>query len=81
MPLDTSPQADQTGAEDDRDRRLEFLGIDTAMSDRLRRMQPIVKAALPSIADRFYAFLGQQKELAHLLGGPDRIAHLKQTQI
>jgi methyl-accepting chemotaxis protein len=81
MPLDTSPQTNAASAAHDRDRRLQFLGIDKAMSDRLRGVQPIVAAALPGIADRFYAFMGQQTELAQLLGSPDRIAHLKQTQI
>jgi methyl-accepting chemotaxis protein len=81
MPLDTSSQSDEASAALDSDRRLQFLGIDAATCDRLRRMQPVVYAALPGIADRFYAYLGQQKELAHLLGGPDRIAHLKKTQI
>jgi methyl-accepting chemotaxis protein len=81
MPLDITSPADHAGAALDSDRRLQFLGIDPATGNRLRQMQPIVYAALPGIADRFYAYLSQQKELAHLLGGPDRIAHLKRTQI
>ena len=81
MPLDTSPRSAGTTSDLDRDRRLEFLHIDPATCDRLRRLQPVVNAALPAIADRFYAYIGLQKELAHLLGSPGRIAQLKRTQI
>jgi len=81
MPLDTSSQTTSANSEFDRDVRLDYLGLDAAAGARLRRLLPIVSAALPSIADRFYATIGKRPELAALLGGPNNVPRLKRTQI
>jgi len=81
MPLDNASKSTTAGAAFDRDARLDYLHLDGATCDRLRRLLPVVAAALPGIADRFYAGVGQRPELARLLGGADNIAQLKRTQI
>ena len=81
MPLDTSSQATAADPTTERARRLGYLRIDATTCERLRRLTPVVTAALPGIADRFYAYISQHENLAQLLGTPDRIAKLKQTQM
>jgi methyl-accepting chemotaxis protein len=82
MPLDDGTPADgrTAAAEHDRTGRLEFLRLDAAAGERLRRMWPAVAAGLPGIADMFYAAIGTHPALAPLLGDAEHIAQLKQTQ-
>src|SRR5579871_1170664 len=79
MPLDNQASSLATDTADNQ-RRLEFLRLDSAAATRLRNLLPAVTAALPAIADEFYAYIGENQTLAGMLGGPDRIARLKQTQ-
>ena len=79
MPFDATA-ADSPAAELDRDGRFGFLRLDAAATGRLAALRPTIAAALPAIAEQFYAHLATVPPLAALLGTPDHIARLKQTQ-
>jgi methyl-accepting chemotaxis protein len=78
MPLDANA-APETALGPDAE-RLAFLRIDAATRARLRQMQPVVRAALPAIADEFYRFVGGWPDVAEKLGDAARIARLRQSQ-
>ena len=81
MPLDsTGSAATQDSADNHREQRLRFLRLDAAACARLKALAPVVAAALPQVADRFYSFFGAEPTLAAMLGGPERIAKLRVTQ-
>ena len=82
MPLDATATTapGRTSEDHDQAARLAFLRIDAATGARLLALRPTVAAALPAIAERFYAHLGAVPALAAQLGGPTRIAALKRAQ-
>jgi len=53
MPLDTNAAPVASAEQALRDERLAFLRFDAATVARLRKMQPVLRAALPAIADGF----------------------------
>ena len=60
--------------------RLKFLRLDDDAIGAMRRVSPLVDAAMPAIADEFYAHLLQTPELAALLDGGAKVGRLKKTQ-
>jgi methyl-accepting chemotaxis protein len=80
MPLDAQQPAGAGAASAQPDERLAFLRIDPATQERVRRLQPVVHAALPAIADEFYGFVGRWPVLAEKLGGAEHVAQLRKTQ-
>ena len=80
MPLDADPQPGAAADRSDAADRLAFLRIDDAAIARLRAMEPMVKAALPAIAEEFYRFVGRWPDLAAKLGNEANIARLRKAQ-
>jgi methyl-accepting chemotaxis protein len=80
MPLDSSTPQQAALDPHDAEGRLRFLRIDGAACRRLQAMHPAMQAALPGIADEFYAHVGQCPNLAAMLGDAQRVGKLKQTQ-
>lgn len=63
-----------------RDARLAFIGITPEHGDALAALWPSLEGELTPLLDRFYEHLAKYKELKPLLGGPEKIATLKQAQ-
>ena len=64
MPLDTNAAPATDAQHVGPAQRLAFMRVDAAATDRLRRLQPVVHAALPAIADEFYRYLSGWPEMS-----------------
>ncbi|MBK8175351.1 MAG: chemotaxis protein [Rhodospirillales bacterium] len=62
------------------DDRLDFLVLDPATRERLRRLQADIAKALPDVADAFYDHLRKRPALAAMLKDDANIARLKGAQ-
>jgi len=60
--------------------RLSFLHLDAATRSRLKKLQPAIAKALPSIVDDFYGSIRAWPSLARLLGNEANITRLKGAQ-
>ncbi|HOT81926.1 MAG TPA: protoglobin domain-containing protein, partial [Candidatus Defluviicoccus seviourii] len=60
--------------------RLSFLHLDAATRSRLKKLQPAIAKALPSIVDDFYGSIRAWPSLARLLGNETNITRLKGAQ-
>ncbi len=61
--------------------QISFSGLDEHAFAILRRVKPVVMAALPGILDRFYQKTAAFPQLAGKFSGPDRIRALKAAQV
>jgi len=61
--------------------QISYSGLDERAFAVLRRVKPIVMAALPGILDRFYAATAAMPELAAKFESPDRIQAAKSAQL
>ena len=69
------------GSPDSKNReRLKFLRLDDDAIRAMKGVSPLVDAAMPAIADAFYAHLLQTPELAAMLDGGAKVGRLKKSQ-
>ncbi len=61
--------------------RLDFMGIDNAMRETLRELQPLIAAALPGILDQFYSHIKKYPRIAKLFPTDAAIRHAKEAQL
>ncbi len=66
---------------DDWAKRLRYLQIDTVTGERVRRLYPVVQAALPRILDGFYSHMLSEPELKAKFTSPERVALAKEAQV
>ncbi len=60
--------------------RLSYLHLDDASAVLLKKVKPVLTAALPGILDRFYEHTLKHPELAEKFAGPDRVRAAKEAQ-
>ena len=60
--------------------RLEYLGIDDGVRQRLVDFQPLLTANVDAVLEGFYAHITRWPELKTLAGNSDKIARLKDAQ-
>ncbi|GIW44834.1 MAG: hypothetical protein KatS3mg077_2116 [Candidatus Binatia bacterium] len=65
---------------DKQQRRLEFLELGPDDEERLREAGELLAPCVDEVVEDFYRHLERFEETRNLLGGPDRIRRLKQTQ-
>ena len=66
--------------QDDIETKLEFLKIDETARSRLSAFRGVAENGLDDILDRFYAHIMARPNLARMLGGDDKVRHVRNAQ-
>jgi methyl-accepting chemotaxis protein len=61
--------------------RLDFIGMDDRLRERLRELRPLIAKVLPGILDEFYAHIAKFAETAKLFPKQEIIRHAKEMQV